>query len=215
MHIYAVKQSTEETSRSDPALSEHQGRHSAKKTGRRTPVRNIWPQIPFPILFPIRTARVGALSLFFLLVFLLGKLFRAEFGPRLFRWYLETCGAGFIKLGQFLAMRYDFLPEAYCMELSRLLDEVEPESLNTVVRIIESDLGKPLDACFRRLETEPLGSASIAQVHRAILCSGENVVVKVKRAGIEARFRVDLANITAGAYILDRIDFFHRAGLRR
>ena len=68
-----------------------------------------------------RSIRVASITLFFLLAFLLHRLLRPKRAPSLLRWYFAACGGAFVKLGQFLATRYDLLPADYCAELEHLL----------------------------------------------------------------------------------------------
>ena len=97
---------------------------------------------------------------------------------------IEDLGPTFIKLGQILSMRSDILPKAYCEALSRLLSSVAPMPYEQVVSIIENAYGRPLTEVFSSFDAHALGSASIAQAHAAVLCTGESVVVKVQREGI-------------------------------
>jgi ubiquinone biosynthesis protein len=149
-----------------------------------------------PIPFYIsRTAATLLLTSVFGIRFALTFLRRSSDGPRLLRTYLERLGAAFVKLGQVLAMRYDLLPAAYCEELSVLLDRLAPSPSAVIVRTIELDLGKPVAELFRTFDPEPLSSASVAQVHAITLLNGQRAVVKVKHPGVDARYRVDLANL--------------------
>lgn len=110
--------------------------------------------------------------------------------PEKLRLILEDLGPTYIKLGQIMSMHSDILPKRYCEELMRLRSEVAPMPFAQVKTVIESSCGCPAEEIFRELEESPLGSASIAQVHRAVLKSGEQVVVKVQRQGIyETMFR--------------------------
>ncbi len=97
---------------------------------------------------------------------------------------LEDLGPTFIKLGQILSMHPDILPQEYCDELSKLCSDVAPMAFTEVLSIIEESCGCPTNQVFSWICETPVGSASIAQVHRARLCSGESVVIKVKRRGI-------------------------------
>src|SRR5712671_6774703 len=110
---------------------------------------------------------------------------------RRFRETLADLGPTFIKLGQILSSRPDILPKDFISELSELQDSAPPMSLETVLRLIEQGLGRPAAELFASIDPEPLASASIAQVHRARLPSGEEVVVKVQRPGIEEQIRSD------------------------
>jgi ubiquinone biosynthesis protein len=112
---------------------------------------------------------------------------------RRFRETLTDLGPTFIKLGQILSSRPDILPRAFIAELSHLQDRVAPMPLEVVLRGIEEGLGRPPRELFASIEPEPMASASIAQVHRATLSSGEEVVIKVQRPGIEDQIRSDTA----------------------
>lgn len=104
-------------------------------------------------------------------------------------------GGVLIKLGQFLSTRVDVLPLEVTRELAGLQDEVPPEPLAPIAAQIEEDLGRPLAQLFTHLDPEPMGAASLAQVHRARLASGRAVVVKALRPGIQVLVETDLAAI--------------------
>lgn len=105
---------------------------------------------------------------------------------------LEELGPCFIKLGQLLSTRPDLLPPGYLQALSRLQDTIAPVSSAEVVQIVERELGAPLSAVFQTFDCEPLATASMAQVHRAVLCDGREAVVKVQRPGVRQRIEIDL-----------------------
>lgn len=113
-------------------------------------------------------------------------------GPVHLRRALEELGPTFIKLGQVLSLRADLLPREYVEELSRLQDRVPPQPFQLSRALIERELGAPVERLFRRLDPEPLASASLGQVHAAELPDGRPVVVKVLREGVEATVRTDL-----------------------
>ena len=112
-------------------------------------------------------------------------------------------GGVLIKLGQFLSIRVDLLPPEVTRELSGLQDEVPPEPFAAVRRRIEEEFGRPLEEVFARVDPQPVGAASLAQVHRARLLedpetpedSSADVVVKVLRPGIQVLVQTDLAAI--------------------
>ena len=104
-------------------------------------------------------------------------------GPVRMRLAFERLGGAWIKLGQMLALRFDLLPAAYCDELFKLLNQVEPFSYAEVRAIILQELGADPEIIFRSFSHESFAAASIGQVHRAVLHSGEPVAVKVQRPG--------------------------------
>lgn len=104
-------------------------------------------------------------------------------------------GGVLIKLGQFLSTRVDILPLEIVRELSGLQDEVPAAPVEAIIEQIESDLGHPLGELFPHFDREPLGAASLAQVHAARLANGREVVVKVLRPGIETLVETDLGAI--------------------
>ena len=110
---------------------------------------------------------------------------------RRFRETLAELGPTFTKLGQILSARPDILPGDFIAELTLLQDAATPMPVELVFELIEKGLGKPAHALFAGIDSEPLASASIAQVHRARLANGDEVVVKVQRPGIEERIRSD------------------------
>jgi len=110
---------------------------------------------------------------------------------RRFKDTLAELGPTFIKLGQILSSRPDILPKAFIDELSHLQDRAAPMPVELIFQLIEKGLGKPAHQLFATIDPEPMASASIAQVHRARLASGEDVVVKVQRPFIEAQIKSD------------------------
>ncbi|MDY6769957.1 MAG: AarF/ABC1/UbiB kinase family protein [Candidatus Nanohaloarchaea archaeon] len=111
--------------------------------------------------------------------------------PERVRRTFEELGPTFIKFGQVLAQRPDIVPEEYITELEKLEDAVPAFPGEEARRIVEEELG-PIDETFAEFEDEPLAAASIAQVHRATLQDGEEVVVKVRRPGIKEQMEKDL-----------------------
>ena len=105
---------------------------------------------------------------------------------------LQELGPTFIKLGQILSTRPDFVPEPYISEFRKLQDAVAPFPTPEARTIIERELGRPIDAIFSEFPDQPLASGSIAQVYCARLTSGTHVVVKVRRPGIERKIRSDV-----------------------
>ncbi len=111
-----------------------------------------------------------------------------------------------IKTGQFLGSRPDVLPDAYVDVLSTLHDEVPPETFANIKRVIETELGRPLEEIFVEFDEQPVASASLAQVHRAVLTDGRVCAVKVQYPGIEHIVDIDLANMTFFIGVLNKLD---------
>jgi ubiquinone biosynthesis protein len=110
---------------------------------------------------------------------------------------LTELGTTFIKLGQMLSTRADIIGPELAEELSQLRSNTPPDPSPTIRETIKSELGKPVEELFREFEEAPMASASIGQVHRARLITGDRVVVKVQHAGIEEKIGDDL-DIMAG-----------------
>lgn len=106
---------------------------------------------------------------------------------------LEELGPVFIKLGQIMSTRPDLIPEDIVAELRHLQDRVAPFPFEEVRKVVEEDLGAPLEEIYEFFDPHTLGSASIGQVHEARLVSGESVVVKVQRPGLKEMAETDLA----------------------
>ena len=104
--------------------------------------------------------------------------------PEKLRVILEELGPTYIKLGQIMSLHSDFLPKAYCDELLKLNSDVTPMPFDDVEDVINHSYGQDWRELFQFIEEAPLGSASIAQVHRARLKNGEEVIIKVERKGI-------------------------------
>ena len=105
---------------------------------------------------------------------------------------LEKLGPTYVKLGQFLSTRPDFLPPAYINALSRLQDKVEPIPEDEIEKLVTSELGVRLSKAFEQFELTPMASASIGQVHYAVLRSGKPVAVKIQRPDIREKIFNDL-----------------------
>ncbi|MEA3334367.1 MAG: AarF/UbiB family protein [Chloroflexota bacterium] len=108
-----------------------------------------------------------------------------------FRVRLERMGPTYIKLGQILSLREDLLPKALTDELKNLLTELPAVSFDRYVLIIEEDLDRPVEEMFASIDPEPLGSASLAQTHRAWLKTGEDVALKVLKPGVRETVEMD------------------------
>jgi predicted unusual protein kinase regulating ubiquinone biosynthesis (AarF/ABC1/UbiB family) len=111
-------------------------------------------------------------------------------------WIRDTfldLGPTFIKVGQLFSTRADLFPSEYVEELSKLQDKVPAFSYEQVEAIVEKDLGKEIPQLFRSFDPIPLAAASLGQVHKATLHSGEEVVAKIQRPGLVKLFTIDLA----------------------
>ena len=105
---------------------------------------------------------------------------------------IEELGPTFIKLGQLAATRPDVFPAEYIFEFEKLLDAAPPVPIDQIRAVVQAELGATVESLFAEFDPTPLASASIGQVHRATLRSGECVVVKVQRPGIERVINADL-----------------------
>ena len=122
--------------------------------------------------------------------------------PKQLRRRLEILGPTFIKLGQILAIREDLLPPAITKELDSLMDRLPEVPFAQVKAIIERDLGHPIDELFSDIQRDPIGSASIAQVHRAQTKDGDQVVFKVIKPGIRDVITSDLKLLEIVGFLL-------------
>jgi ubiquinone biosynthesis protein len=119
------------------------------------------------------------------------------------RLVLEALGPTFIKLGQVAATRPDIIPMSLIHELRKLQDRVGGFPYEQAKEVVEAELGMPLDKAFARFDPKPIAAASIAQVHRAQLLTGEEVVVKVQRPHLEGIIASDLELLTMVAHTLE------------
>ena len=117
---------------------------------------------------------------------------------------LEEAGGVFVKLGQIAATRIDLLPPQICAELSRLQSRSTPVPADDVRKVLEEELGRPVEQIFASFEWTPLAAASIAQTHTAVLVTGESVVVKVQRPAIDQTMKRDLAALNQLARLAER-----------
>lgn len=118
---------------------------------------------------------------------------------------LERLGPTYIKLGQIMAVREDMLPRAITDELKNLFDQAPAVPFPIIRSLIESELGRPLEALFVRIEEQAIGSASLAQVHRATTRSGQAVVVKVLKPGVRDTVLTDLKLLRGLGTVLNQI----------
>ncbi len=120
-----------------------------------------------------------------------GSPSRADLSRRL-RVAAEALGPTYIKLAQIISSGEGLFPEELVAETKKCRDQVPPEPWEEIRRVVEEDLGHSIHDLFSSFETEPMAAASIAQVHRATLRTGEEVVVKVQRPTVATRVREDL-----------------------
>ncbi len=116
---------------------------------------------------------------------------------------LEALGPTFVKLGQLLSTRADFLPAPYRAALTRLQDDVAPFPYEEVEAIVPVEIGARISKAFAHFEREPMAAASLGQVHRATLRDGRRVAVKIQRPGIRERVLEDLESMDEIAGFLD------------
>lgn len=127
------------------------------------------------------------------------EYFKALFGlevdqtlkPQKIRETLEKLGPSFIKLGQVLSIRPDVIPQSIIRELVKLQDKVKPIPFSDIRLVIEKEYNRPIDHIFSEIDQDPIGSASISQVYRGRLKTGEEVAIKVKRPNLEELINTD------------------------
>ncbi|TCP30020.1 2-octaprenylphenol hydroxylase [Scopulibacillus darangshiensis] len=124
-------------------------------------------------------------------------------GKRL-RLLMEDLGPTFIKLGQLLSIRRDLIPGQLTEELEKLQDDVRPINSTVIKHIIEQELGASCDDLFDHFDEQCLAAASIGQVHRAVLKTGEDVVVKVRRPKIEIQVEHDIEILRDLAHLIEQ-----------
>jgi ubiquinone biosynthesis protein len=125
-------------------------------------------------------------------------------GPARFVFRLNRLGLIATKVGQYLALRPDLLPQEYCDALLRLTDSAPPVEWPKIRQVIEEELGEPPERIFRRLERRPIATGSLAQVHRAALDDGTEVAIKVQRPGLPEQLAKDLRRLTMVARLIVR-----------
>jgi ubiquinone biosynthesis protein len=148
--------------------------------------------------------RLRSLPAFFIRPFLDREIRKLPY-PAQLRKRLEILGPTYVKLGQILSLRKDLLPDVVTDELRNLLSDLPPVDFDEIRVVIESDLKRPLDSMFSTVNQMPLGSASIAQSHRARLMTGEDVILKVVKPGIRELIYRDAALLKTSARFLEII----------
>jgi ubiquinone biosynthesis protein len=118
---------------------------------------------------------------------------------------LERLGPTYIKFGQIMAVREDMLPRAITEELKNLFDQAPAAPFPAIRALIETELGQPLALLFQQVEEQPLGSASLAQVHRATTHAGQAVVIKVLKPGVRETVLADLTLLRLLGAMLNRL----------
>lgn len=118
---------------------------------------------------------------------------------------LEALGVTFVKLGQLLSTRPDMIPPEYVAALERMQEQVAPIPVEQVRAVIEEELGASVNKLFAVFDPEPLGCASIAQVHRAVLHDGREVAIKVQKPDVAAQLRSDIAVLRSFATAADHL----------
>lgn len=114
------------------------------------------------------------------------------FTPEEFRAMLEDLGPSFVKIGQTLSTRSEILPKVFCEELTKLQTECDPLPFDEMLAALDKEFGGRRKEIFAEIDSKPLGSASLAQVHRAVLTSGESVAIKIQRPGVKATMALDI-----------------------
>ena len=115
--------------------------------------------------------------------------------PQSLRRMLEELGPTFVKAGQILSMRSEILPPSFTRELSKLRTDVEPMDRETVLQALRDEYDEPIEEIFDAIDDNPLGSASVAQVHKARLVTGELVAVKIQRPHVQEVMAKDISII--------------------
>lgn len=128
--------------------------------------------------------------------------------PERLRQTLEALGPCFVKLGQILATRADLLGPAWTSELSKLQDAVSTQPWETMQTVLQESLGERWRENFRSFQQEPIAAASMAQVYKAVLSTGEEVVVKVQRPGLRLLISADLRLLHLLAQLIDERGLF-------
>ncbi len=139
------------------------------------------------------------------IVFILHKhKFLNQLTPEEFRAALEELGPSFVKIGQTLSTRSEILPKAYCEELTKLQTECDPLPFEQILVALRAIYGERYGKIFESVDPKPLGSASLAQVHKAKLVTGETVAVKIQRPGVKFTMAQDIDIMRGLAHEMSR-----------
>ena len=130
------------------------------------------------------------------------NILTSDMTPEKMRLILEDLGPTFVKLGQILSLKPGFLPANYAIELTKLQTQANPLDFKVIRSCLEKEYNKKLDDIFSSIDPNALGSASIAQVHKATLKSGEKIVIKVQRPGIYEVMAKDIVLLKRAVSIL-------------
>ncbi|HXK04762.1 MAG TPA: AarF/UbiB family protein [Verrucomicrobiae bacterium] len=133
---------------------------------------------------------------------------------RRLRLMIEELGLTYLKLGQFLALRYDILPPEICRELELLFESVPPMDFVQVRAMVETELGGPIERFYSSFPPKPIAAASVAQVHDARTIAGERVAVKVQRAGLIPIFRADIRNLKRLGTLIELVGIAGKLSIR-
>lgn len=148
-------------------------------------------------------------------LYILIKLFFTPHDPIGLRKTFEDLGPTFVKLGQLLSSRPDMVPQQYTEEFRKLLDSEKPLPFSIIEKLLQKNIGKPLNETFLTVNPEPISSASIGQVHIATLLSKEKVALKIRRPDIERTISLDMQILDFLAYLFNFIPFFHSIGFKK
>ncbi len=124
--------------------------------------------------------------------------------PIMVRLMLQELGPTYVKMGQIVSSRADVLPPDWALEMNKLQSDVPPFPYEQVEEELQSELGDSPQEIYAYFEKEPFAAASTAQVHRATLPSGEDVVVKIQRPGIRTQVKADLGIMSNAARVFER-----------
>lgn len=143
------------------------------------------------------------------------KLSISNKSPSGLRKTFEDLGPTFIKLGQLLSTRPDFVPREYAEEFRKLLDQNDVIPYLVIKEIIKQELNKEISQVFKSIDPEPIASASIGQVHKAVLKNGKKVVIKVLKPGVKDSIIEDSKILKILSGVLQKSPFFKGIGIKK